>query len=74
MTGAEMLQWTAEWQQVIDGEFIGTRDGESSPWLVVVAEDSSYYVVLARESSTLDRVKERFREVRPSPEWAEQYA
>jgi hypothetical protein len=74
MGGSELLQWAAGWQQVIDGEFIGTREGESSPWLVIVAEDSTYYVVLSRESSYLDRVREHFKDVRPSPEWTEQYA
>ena len=74
MTGSELILWATGWQQVIDGEFIGTREGESLPWLVVVAEDSMYYVVLARESRFVDRVREDFREVRPSPEWAEQYA
>jgi hypothetical protein len=73
MTGPELLQWAAGWQQVIDGEFSATREGEASPWLVIIAEDSTYYVVLARESSFLDRVRERFKDVRPSPQWADQY-
>jgi hypothetical protein len=74
MTGPELLQWASGWQQVIDGEFIGTRECESSPWLVIVAEDSTYYVVVSRESSFLNRVREHFRDVRPCPEWAEHYA
>lgn len=74
MAGTELLVWAAGWQQVIDGEFIGTREGDGLPWLVVLAEDSTYYVVLARESSSLDRVRQHFRDVRQSPEWAEQYA
>ena len=74
MSGPEVLHWAAGWQQVIDGEFIGIRETEKSPWLVVLAVDSTYYVVLARETRFLDRVRERFKDVRPSPEYAEQYA
>jgi hypothetical protein len=74
LTGKEMLQFATEVQQTIDGEFIGTREGESRPWLVVVAEDSTYYVVLVRNLQHLELVKSRFNDVRDSPLWGEQYA
>ena len=74
LTGTEILRFASEVQQTIDGEFVGTRKGESRPWLIVVAEDSTYYVVVVRNAQLLERVKKRFTDVRISPEWAKQYA
>jgi hypothetical protein len=74
LDGRDLLRLAAGVFQVIDGEFVGIPPGGTRPRLVVVAEDSSYYVVATSERSFLDLVRQRFSDVRPSPEWAEQYA
>ncbi|MDQ2950375.1 MAG: hypothetical protein M3Y27_31290 [Acidobacteriota bacterium] len=74
LSDPEMLRWAEGWQQVIDGEFVATREGESEPWLIILARDSSFYVVLAREDSTLEPVRKHFKDVQLAPYWAKQYA
>jgi hypothetical protein len=73
MNGVEFLRWADGWQQVIDGEFVGTLAGEKLPWLVILARDSSYYVVLATDNQTLNPIRKSFRDVRPDPESAHRY-
>src|SRR6185503_14067976 len=41
LTGAEMLRLAESIAQVIDGDFEAHRSGETRPWLVVRAIDSS---------------------------------
>lgn len=74
LDGSEMLRLASGVYQVIDGEFVGAPQGGTPPRLVVVAEDSTYYMVSSAEPELLDRIRQRFSDVRPSPEWAEQYA
>lgn len=73
LDGADLLRLASGVDQVIDGEFIGTPVGGARPRLVIVAEDSTYYVVASAEPGLLDRVRQRFSDVRPSPEYAEEY-
>jgi hypothetical protein len=50
--------------QVIDGDFIGTRPGETSPTLVIRAVDSSWWEVHGEEAC-IERIGRRFTDVRP---------
>ncbi len=74
LAGGELLRLASGVSQVIDGEFVGTQPGSPAPRLIVVAEDSTHYVVASPEPELLGRVRQRFSEVRASPEWAAQYA
>jgi len=74
MSGAEFMEWTGRWQQVIDGEFVGTQEGDSRPWLIILARDSSYYVVVAAQPDRLAPVKAHYRDVRDSDHWSARYS
>lgn len=74
LDGKELLRLASGAHQVIDGEFVGTPRGGTVPRLVIVAEDSTYYLVASPEPEFLDRVRRHFSDVRASPEWAEQHA
>ena len=71
VTGAELLRLASGISQVIDGDFVATHTGERQPWLVIRAIDSSEYVVVTADDDFLASVKERFRDVRDSPQDAE---
>jgi diaminopimelate decarboxylase len=68
LTGAEMLRLAGGVFQIIDGDFEAYRPGETRPWLVVRAIDSSEYAVITKDERLLARVRERFRDVRDSPD------
>jgi len=74
MSGAAFLQWAGRWQQVIDGEFVGTREGHAEPCLIVLARDSSYYVVLAAVPELLAPVRAHFKDIRDSDYWSARYS
>ena len=64
----EMLRLAGGLLQVIDGDFEAYRLDETRPWLVVRAIDSSEYAVVTQDERLLARVRERFRDVRDSPD------
>jgi hypothetical protein len=68
LPGPEMLRLAGRVVQVIDGDFEAYRRDETRPWLVVRAVDSSEYVVITQDERLLARVRERFRDVRDSPD------
>jgi hypothetical protein len=68
LTGPELIRVAGGVEQIIDGHFEAYRLGESVPWLVVRAIDSSEYVVITQEERWLARIRERFRDVRDSPD------
>jgi hypothetical protein len=55
LDGGELLRLASGVYQVIDGEFVGTPPGGTRPRLVIVAEDSTYYVVASPEPELLGR-------------------
>jgi hypothetical protein len=67
LSGAEMLRLAGGILQVINGDFEAYRAAETRPWLVVRAIDSSVYVLITQDENLLQRVRERFRDVRDSP-------
>lgn len=68
VSGGEMLRLAGGIRQVIDGDFEAYRPNDTRPWLVVRAIDSSEYVVITQDERLLARVRERFRDVRDSPD------
>lgn len=68
LTGAEMLRLAGGVLQVVDGDFEACRPGETRPWLVVRAIGSSEYAVITPDAGLLARVRERFLDVRDSPD------
>jgi diaminopimelate decarboxylase len=68
LTGAAMLRLAGGVLQIIDGDFEAYRAGETRPWLVIRAIDSSEYAVITEDQELLGRVRERFRDVRDSPD------
>jgi hypothetical protein len=68
LTGPEMLRLASGVSQTMDGDFMAYRPGEKAPWLVIRAIDSSEYVVITEDDRLLARVRERFRDVRDSPD------
>ena len=61
--GADFLELAKQTRQVIDGKFEAFREGESEPWLVLEAVDSSFWLVHAKAESDLQLVTAPFREV-----------
>jgi hypothetical protein len=49
--------------QVIDGEFAAFDPGSEEPWVTVEAVDSSYYTVRSADTSVLQAILARFRDV-----------
>ena len=49
--------------QIIDGEFSAFERGQSEPWVVVEAVDSTYYAVRSDDSSVLAQVRSAFHDV-----------
>jgi hypothetical protein len=68
LTGAEMLRIAGGVLQMIDGDFEAYGPGETRPWLIVRAIDSSEYAVITQDERLLARIRERFRDVRDSPD------
>ena len=66
--GDVLLRLASGVDQVIDGDFAGLRPGDQSPWLLVRAIDSTFFVVASEDEGWLGRVRERFRDVRDAPE------
>ena len=63
VAGARLLQLATEVYQIIDGIFFGTDPGASSPWIVVQAVDSSYYIVHSDDPAVLDTTRRVFHDV-----------
>jgi hypothetical protein len=68
LPGAEMLRLASSVLQIIDGDFEAYRPGETRPWLVVRAIDSSAFAVVTHDERMLARVREQFVDVRDSPD------
>jgi hypothetical protein len=68
ISGGELVSTAGGVTQAIDGDFIATRRGETAPWLVVRAVDSSFYVVLSDDHGFIDELRARFRDVRAAPD------
>jgi hypothetical protein len=58
--GGTLLKLAAEVTQVIDGVFAGYRSGETHPWVVIRAVDSSAYDVESDDEAVLARIRQDF--------------
>jgi len=65
-----LIAFAEECYQVIDGEFRAFRSNSDSPWLAIIADDSTYYVVLCDNYQVIQAVRDRFSDVRDSDEWS----
>ena len=68
VNGSELLRLASNVYQVIDGDFVATLPCEQYPWLIIRAIDSSEYVVATNDDDFLEKVRERFKDVRDSPD------
>ena len=67
VSGQILLQLAANLTQVIEGVFAGYRNGESEPWIVIEAVDSSAYDVESSEISVLELFRGKFKQVAELP-------
>ena len=63
LDGMDLVRLASIIVQVIDGEFQAFDLGNSSPWVIICAVDSTYYAIFSPEKSVLDKVRASFREV-----------
>lgn len=68
VSGKTLLQLAANLTQVIEGVFAGYRNGESEPWIVIGAVDSSAYDVESTELSVLEPFRQKFKQVADLPQ------
>ncbi|MDQ6949651.1 MAG: hypothetical protein M3256_26230 [Actinomycetota bacterium] len=66
LTWPDMRQLSEECLQIIDGRFVGRRDGH--PVLSIAAVDSSYWIVWTAEERVADLLRRAFRGVEDYPE------
>jgi hypothetical protein len=62
-TGMELSRIANNLVQVIDGEFQAFESGNTVPWVVIRAVDSSCYEIFSSENDVLDKVRNSFCEV-----------
>lgn len=62
--GRRLLELASQVSQVIDGSFEAFRAAEESPWLVIEADDSSYYHVQTTDEHILQPLRASFHQVR----------
>lgn len=63
VSGQRLAALAQNVSQIIDGEFSAFDPGESIPWVVVEAVDSSYYTARSDDASVLARVRSAFHDV-----------
>ena len=64
MTTDELAGFAAQVAQVIDGEFSAIVPGETEPWLVIRAVDSSWWEVFSANGRVFDALRLRFTDLR----------
>jgi hypothetical protein len=62
-----LCEIAADLTQTIDGELRAYRPGESEPWLVIRAVDSSGFDVISDDPTLIETVRRRFQRVREYP-------
>ena len=67
LAGSRLMRLASEINQIIDGTFSGYRPGESEPWIMIRAVDSSFFEVLTDDVAMLNQVRERFNDVEDLP-------
>ncbi len=63
-SGDELIQFASEIHQTIDGRFEAKTEGAAKkPWLVIIADDSSWFEVWASKPKIIEQLKEHFQVV-----------
>ncbi|MGH2415075.1 MAG: hypothetical protein ACRDEA_15565, partial [Microcystaceae cyanobacterium] len=68
VSGHILLPVAANLAQVIDGVFAGYRKGESQPWIIIEAVDSSAYDVYTSDEVVLAQLRQAFKQVIDLPQ------
>ncbi len=63
VTNHKLVELACAVTQVIDGEFVRYKPGETEPWVIIRAIDSTYYEFICRDKAVLDRARDLFGEV-----------
>jgi hypothetical protein len=71
-SGNMLVQVASGIHQTIWGDFEAYRDGDTRPWLVIRAIDSTLYEVHSDQVAVIDNVRQHFRDVKDCPPEAEQ--
>ncbi|MEN7344153.1 MAG: hypothetical protein AAAFM81_14475 [Pseudomonadota bacterium] len=71
---SQLTAFAEDCSQVIDGEFRAFRSDGAEPWLAIVADDSTYYVVLTDDYQAMQAIRDCFNDVRDSDEWAANFS
>ncbi|MCU7843417.1 MAG: hypothetical protein KZQ93_06220 [Candidatus Thiodiazotropha sp. (ex Monitilora ramsayi)] len=74
ISGKDLNHFATNVNQIIDGVFKGFEEGSKKPWLVIVADDSTLYAVISNEDAVINEIKDKFKVVKESLEWAQEYA
>ncbi len=70
----QLTKFAEDCIQIIDGEFIGIDKYTKVKSVVIVAADSTYWVVLSDHEYILQQIDRAFIDVRGSDEWSANYA
>ena len=72
--GKTLIVASAKARQVIDGKASGFDDlNTTSPWVVIIAVDSSWYEVYASDEAVLNMIRNTFKDVRPAGAYPEKW-
>jgi hypothetical protein len=64
LSGIELVQLASEIHQTINGRFEAKGQGAAkSPWLIIIAFDSSWFEVWSSKPWVIERMKEHFQNV-----------
>jgi hypothetical protein len=61
--GQELVRLAFAVTQIIDGIFRGYQKGESEPWIVIQAVDSSAFDVQSDDEGVIHQIRQQFRSV-----------
>ncbi len=68
LSGEELIQFASEIHQTIDGRFVVKGEGAAKkPWLVIIADDSSWFEVRSSKTKIIEQIKEHFQVVSDIP-------
>lgn len=70
ISGAELKRMAENVTQVIDGRFDGRVSPDHPPWIIIVADDSTFYDVHCDDPDVLKAIRERFEQVEEVKETA----
>ena len=68
VSGDNLAAIAARTRQVIWGQFIAYLGQKPEPWLILSAIDSTFWEIITEDTSVLEKIKQAFKDVRPSEE------